>query len=726
MIMLEEARDLLKRVYGYDSFRQGQEDIIAAITGGSDTLAILPTGGGKSVCYQIPAMLLAGTTIVVSPLISLMKDQVDALRRVGVPAAFLNSSLGAAEYREVLRAALNGEYKLLYVAPERLDAPMFGELSERMRIPLIAIDEAHCVSQWGHDFRPSYRQLAGWITRMEDRPLVAAFTATATPEVSRDIADMLALRDPSIFINGFARENLSLSVVAGADKKRFLTRFLQERPDQSGIIYAATRKETEAVHAELLRQGIPAGKYHGGLGDEERADAQEKFRFDETRVMVATNAFGMGIDKPNVRFVLHWQMPGDLESYYQEAGRAGRDGEESECLLLFEPQDVQIQRFLIEQGAGDDGRKSVQLSKLYSMMNYARTERCLQQFIVDYFGEKGVQPCGKCANCLDKSERLDMTSEAQKALSCVGRMKGRFGVAMAAKVLKGSRDKKIIQFGLDRLSTYGLMREWPEKEVSDWLYWLVAEGYLRMSEGQYPTVSLTAEALPVLEGSKTVVRRKITTVRKAAQSGGGESSPLFEALRDWRRAAAAREGVPPFMLFFDATLRELAAARPSSMDELMSVKGIGAAKAGKYGGELLAITAGAAADLSGEPDLFSQAGGAQPASASARRSGDAASGGAGSHTATYDLFAAGKDVEEIAQERGLSRVTVENHLMRCADEGAELDWSRIIPEEQEPLILEAVQRLGGDKLRPLKDALPPEVDYFAIHGVLRKHGISKS
>ncbi|SIQ04857.1 DNA helicase RecQ [Paenibacillus sp. RU4T] len=725
MIMLEEARDLLKRVYGYDSFRQGQEDIIAAITGGSDTLAILPTGGGKSVCYQIPAMLLSGTTIVVSPLISLMKDQVDALRRVGVPAAFLNSSLGAAEYREVLRAALNGEYKLLYVAPERLDAPMFGELSERMRIPLIAIDEAHCVSQWGHDFRPSYRQLAGWITRMEDRPLVAAFTATATPEVSQDIADMLALRDPSIFINGFARENLSLSVVAGADKKRFLTRFLQERPDQSGIIYAATRKETEAVHAELLRQGIPAGKYHGGLGDEERADAQEKFRFDETRVMVATNAFGMGIDKPNVRFVLHWQMPGDLESYYQEAGRAGRDGEESECLLLFEPQDVQIQRFLIEQGAGDDGRKSVQLSKLYSMMNYARTERCLQQFIVDYFGEKGVQPCGKCANCLDKSERLDMTSEAQKALSCVGRMKGRFGVAMAAKVLKGSRDKKIIQFGLDRLSTYGLMREWPEKEVSDWLYWLVAEGYLRMSEGQYPTVSLTAEALPVLEGSKTVVRRKITTVRKAAQSGGGESSPLFEALRDWRRAAAAREGVPPFMLFFDATLRELAAARPSSMDELMGVKGIGAAKAGKYGEELLAITAGAAADLSGEPDLFSQAGGAQPAPGSSRRSGDAASGGAGSHTATYDLFAAGKDVEDIAQERGLSRVTVENHLMRCADEGAELDWSRIIPEEQEPLILEAVQRLGGDKLRPLKDALPPEVDYFAIHGVLRKHGISK-
>ncbi|QJC52989.1 DNA helicase RecQ [Paenibacillus albicereus] len=720
--MLQEARELLKRVYGYDSFRQGQEGIIEAITGGRDTLAILPTGGGKSVCYQIPAMLMTGTTIVVSPLISLMKDQVDALRRVGVPAAYLNSSLGAGEYRDVLRAALNGEYKLLYIAPERLDGSMFGELSERMRIPMIAIDEAHCVSQWGHDFRPSYRQLAGWIGRMEDRPLVSAFTATATPEVADDITAMLGLREPSVFVSGFARENLSLSVVTGADKKRFLTRFLQERPDQSGIIYAATRKETEAVHEELLRQGIPAGKYHGGLGDAERAEAQEKFRFDETRVMVATNAFGMGIDKPNVRFVLHWQMPGDVESYYQEAGRAGRDGEESECVLLFEPQDVQIQRFLIEQGQGDDGRKSVQLSKLYAMMNFGRTERCLQQFIVDYFGEKGVEPCGKCGNCLDKSERLDMTSEAQKALSCVGRMKGRFGVAMAAKVLKGSRDKKIIQFGLDRLSTYGLLREWPEREISDWLYWLVAEGYLRLSEGQYPTVSLTAEALPVLEGSKTVVRRKSTSVRRAASAAAaGEASPLFEALRQWRKETAAREGVPPFMLFFDATLRELAAAAPASRDELLRVKGIGAAKADKYGDALLAITAGEEAQAGRQPDLFEAAGGDRPpARAEASVSGR---GESGSHLATYEMFEAGGTIEEIAQERGISRVTAESHLMRCADEGLELDWSRIIPADQEPLILEAAGRLGADKLRPLKDALPPEVDYFAIHGVLRKHGL---
>ncbi|AJY76001.1 DNA helicase RecQ [Paenibacillus beijingensis] len=733
--MLEKARELLKRVYGYDTFRPGQEDIIGGILDGSDTLAILPTGGGKSVCYQIPALTLTGTTLVISPLISLMKDQVDSLLRLGVPAAYLNSSLGAAEYREVLRGAMDGEYKLLYVAPERLDAPMFGTLSERMRIPLIAIDEAHCVSQWGHDFRPSYRQLAGWIGRMEDRPLVAAFTATATPEVSRDIADMLALRRPRIYVTGFARPNLSLSVVSGTDKKAFLSRFLTERADQSGIIYAATRKETEAVHAELLRRGIPAGKYHGGLGDAERAEAQEKFRFDDYRVMVATNAFGMGIDKPNVRFVLHWQVPGDLESYYQEAGRAGRDGEESECILLFEPQDLQVQRYLIEQGTGDDDRKAVQLSKLYAMMNFGRTERCLQQFIVDYFGEKGVEPCGKCSNCLDKSERVDRTAEAQKALSCVGRMKGKFGVTTVAKVLKGSRDKRVIQFGLDRLSTYGLLRNWPEKEIADWLYWLVAEGYLKMSEGAYPTVSLTAAALPVLEGKTSVVRRQRTSVRRSAGAAAVHDTPLFEALRQWRKETAAAEGVPPFMLFFDATLRELTDAKPLTQDALLRVKGIGAAKADKYGPDLLRIIAehssGAGRGVGAEAErLVSGAGAAAvKAEASRRIRPDAViSGGEPgdkqeSFLISYALFCEGRTAEDIAAERGLSKVTVEGHLIRSAGEGHPLDWSRIIPEEQEQPILEAVRRLGADKLRPIKDELPEDVSYFAIHGVICKYGL---
>lgn len=715
--MIEQAKQALKRVYGYDSFRKGQEEIIEGILNGRDTLAILPTGGGKSICYQIPALLLPGTSLVISPLISLMKDQVDALRRVGVAAAFLNSSLGAAEYREVMRGALQGEYKLLYVAPERLDAPMFQSLSEQLVIPMIAIDEAHCVSQWGHDFRPSYRQLAGWIGRMPNRPLVAAFTATATNEVADDICDMLKLRDPGRYVTGFARPNLSLSVVTGADKKRFLEKFIADRKDQSGIVYTATRKEAEDVCAALTRSGIAAGKYHGGLSDTERAETQERFRFDDIRVMVATNAFGMGIDKPNVRYVLHWQMPGDLESYYQEAGRAGRDGEESECVLLFEPADMQVQRFLIEQGTGDTERKSIQLSKLHTMMNYSRTQRCLQQFIVDYFGEKGVEACGKCSSCLDKSEPVNRTEEAKMALSCVGRMKGRFGVMMAAKVLKGSRDKRLLEFGLDRLSTYGLMRHLPEKEIADWLYWLVAEGYLRLSEGQYPTVSLTANALPVLEGREMITQRMRTTVRQAASSDGFAASPLFETLKQWRKEKAAAEGVPPFMLFFDATLKEIAVAHPLSIEDLMNVKGIGAAKADKYGAELLAILG------QFEGDRTKTASATLPAASSATvKRSSLRDDEQPSHISTLAMFQAGQEPDEIAMMRGLSKVTVEGHIIRCADEGLDVDWSRIIPAAYEQRIVDVIGELGTEKLRPLKDALPEEVTYFAIHGVLSKYG----
>ncbi|MFD0716481.1 DNA helicase RecQ [Paenibacillus sp. GCM10027626] len=589
--MMDQAVTLLKQVYGYDSFRKGQREIIEGLLQEKDTLAILPTGGGKSICYQLPALLLPGTTIVVSPLISLMKDQVDALQRLGVAAAYLNSSLDAASYREVVRKTMQGTYKLLYVAPERLDGTMFESFAAQLQISLIAIDEAHCVSQWGHDFRPSYRQLAHWIGRLDKRPPVAAFTATATPEVSKDIAAMLALREPNMFVTGFARTNLSLSVVTGANKRHFLRDYIQQRSDQSGIIYTATRKETEEVYADLLRLGVAAGKYHGGLADEERADAQERFRFDDIKVMVATNAFGMGIDKPNVRYVVHWQMPGDVESYYQEAGRAGRDGEESDCVLLFEPQDVQVQRFLIERSTEDPERRTIQLNKLYTMMNYCRTDRCFLQFIVSYFGEADVPACGKCSNCLDESEKVDLTEEARKALSCVGRMKGRFGVTLAAKVLKGSRDKRLLEFGLDRLSTYGLLSSWPEKEITDWLYWLVAEGYMRISDGEYPTVSLTALALPVLEGKEQVLRKRITTVKRKSGSEQGANTPLFEALREWRRKAAAREGVPPFILFFDATLRDIADQQPLTAEQLLLVKGVGNAKVAKYGAEVLEVVA---------------------------------------------------------------------------------------------------------------------------------------
>lgn len=751
--MMEEAQRLLKQVYGYDAFRKGQSEIIEGILGSSDTLAILPTGGGKSICYQLPALMLPGTTIVVSPLISLMKDQVDALTRLGVPAAYLNSSLDAATYRDVMRGLTQGAYKMLYVAPERLDGTMFESLASQLQIPLIAIDEAHCVSQWGHDFRPSYRQLAHWIGRLEHRPPVAAFTATATPEVSRDIADMLGLRDPNVFVTGFARTNLSLSVVTGVDKRKFLRDFLRQRQDQSGIIYAATRKEVEEVCADLQKLGLAADRYHGGLSDEERASAQEKFRFDDIRIMVATNAFGMGIDKPNVRFVVHWQMPSDVESYYQEAGRAGRDGEESDCLLMFEPQDVQVQRFLIERGTQDPQRRSIQSSKLYTMMHFARTDRCLLQYIVGYFGEADVAPCGKCSNCLDQSEKVDMTEEARKALSCVGRLKGRFGVTMAAKVLKGSRDKRLLELGLDRQSTYGLFSNWAEKEISDWLYWLVAEGYMRISDGEYPTVSLAQEALPVLEGSKTVMRKRSTAAKRRASGPSVANSPLFEALREWRRQTAAKEHVPPFMLFFDAALREIADVAPANSEQLLGVKGVGEAKVRKYGFEVLEIvrrfregnaaqaagtlpervapreepSPSASGDLEGAPQAIA------PSTAQAAKPSQPDDESAAileenaelpSHYQTLALLQTGRSLSDIASLRDMSRVTVENHIIRCAEEGEEIDWRAFFTEEQESLILGAVQEAGADKLRPIKDLLPEEIDYFAIKAVLTKHKLT--
>ncbi|SFS99126.1 DNA helicase RecQ [Paenibacillus sp. BC26] len=740
--MHTEAQQMLKQVYGYDSFRKGQSDIIEGVLAGKDTLAILPTGGGKSICYQLPAMLLPGTTIVVSPLISLMKDQVDTLNRLGVPAAYLNSSLDAAAYRDVVRQTAEGVYKLLYVAPERLDSNMFDSLSSQMHIPLIAIDEAHCVSQWGHDFRPSYRQLAGWIGRLENRPPVAAFTATATPEVADDIASMLGLRKPNIFITGFARTNLTLSVVTGTDKRKFLRDFVSQRPDQSGIVYTATRKEAEEVSEDLSRLGIAVGKYHGGLGDEERADAQEKFRFDDYRVMVATNAFGMGIDKPNVRYVVHYQMPGDVESYYQEAGRAGRDGEESDCVLLFEPQDVQVQRFLIDRSTGDSERKTVQLNKLYTMMHYSRSEKCLLQYIVKYFGESDVPECGKCSNCLDQSALIDTTEDARKALSCVGRLKGRFGISLAAKVLKGSREKRIVEFGLDRLSTHGLMRSWAEKEITDLLYWLVAEGYLRISEGEYPTVSLTAEALPVLEGKVTVHRRQSAAAKRRASEGTSVASantPLFEALREWRRVTAAREHVPPFMLFFDAALREIADRQPVNTEQLLGVKGIGAAKANKYGSEVIAIVRAFKGDVTAEAggtpfsqppqsfaDSYSQAPREEREKPSEALTGalQAELEGLSSHMQSLTLLGLGHSIADIASIRGMGRVTIENHLLRCAQEGEELDWDTFIPQHYEAKIVEAIRQVGADKLKPIKEALPDDVEYFAIKAVMVKHRLS--
>lgn len=582
---MRQAREVLKACFGYDCFKKGQEELIASILQGRDALGVMPTGAGKSICYQLPAAMLRGVTLVVSPLISLMKDQVDTLNQAGIPATFINSTLSAKDLSSRYRDIAQGRYKLVYVAPERLESERFLALVERLDIPLIAVDEAHCVSQWGHDFRPSYMFICRLLERIRPRPVVAAFTATATDQVKRDIVKHLNMIDPARVTTGYARDNLSFSVVKGVDKKRFLADYVRKHAASSGIVYAATRKEVEDCQRYLSGLGVKAGRYHAGLSDEERARNQELFLYDEIKVMVATNAFGMGIDKSNVRYVIHYNLPKNLESYYQEAGRAGRDGESGECILLFAPQDIMTQKFLIEQGDGDPARKKLDYANLRDMVDYCHTTECLQRYIVSYFGDPEGSDCGKCANCTDERETADITVEAQKIFSCIVRMKQRFGITMTAKVLRGSGDSKIRQFGFDRLPTYGALKQVKEKEIVNLINVLVADGYLSLSDSQYPVLSLTPRAKAVLDGEERVYRR-VFPVKSSWAPGGASASgrdELFERLRVLRKSFAERERVPPFAIFHDATLREMCERLPKTAEALLSVKGVGQNKFAKYG-----------------------------------------------------------------------------------------------------------------------------------------------
>ncbi|MED1643064.1 DNA helicase RecQ [Brevibacillus agri] len=576
--MLHKAQEVLQKYFGYESFREGQKKIIESLLAGHDTIGIMPTGGGKSICYQVPAMLFDGVTIVISPLISLMKDQVDVLVSMGIAATQINSSLDYSEVRERLRMAARGEYKLLYIAPERLESETFQNLIRNVPISFVAVDEAHCVSQWGHDFRPSYLEIARFLRTLPERPIVAALTATATPEVTADIKRQLSLEDERLFITGFGRDNLILSVRKGENRRGFIQAYLKANRQHAGIIYAATRKDVDALHADLAKRGFSVTKYHAGLSEEERAANQEAFLFDDVRTMVATNAFGMGIDKSNVRYVIHYNMPKNLEAYYQEAGRAGRDGEPSECILLYQPQDIQTQSFFIEQNQLTDERKEHEYKKLYAMVDYCRTPRCLQQYIVQYFGEADAPECGRCHNCTDETELTDITLEAQKIFSCVKRMRERFGAALVAQVLKGSKNKKVTQFRFDQLPTYGLMKEYKEKEIADLIQLLIAEGYLQVTESQYPTVKLGERALPVLKGEERVVQK--ISLRPVALA---EDDELFEQLRALRKEISQSEGVPPYVIFHDSTLKEMSSLCPTDKQAMLKIKGVGEAKFDKYG-----------------------------------------------------------------------------------------------------------------------------------------------
>ncbi|CAM4055266.1 DNA helicase RecQ [Bacillus sp. FH] len=702
--MFTKAQELLASYFGYSSFRRGQDETIKNVLDGKDTVCIMPTGGGKSICYQIPALVFEGTTLVISPLISLMKDQVDTLVQNGISATYINSSISITEANQRIQLAKQGHYKLLYVAPERLDSMEFVDQLIDMKIPMIAIDEAHCISQWGHDFRPSYLHIHRILDYLPEKPLVLALTATATPQVRDDICNTLGINQENTIMTTFERENLSFSVIKGQDRNAYLADYIRQNQKESGIIYAATRKVVDQLYEDLMKAGVSVSKYHAGMSDNDRNEQQELFLRDEVSVMVATSAFGMGIDKSNIRYVIHYQLPKNMESYYQEAGRAGRDGLDSACILLYSSQDVQVQRFLIDQSTGES-RFSNELEKLQNMTDYCHTEQCLQSFILQYFGEEPKEDCGRCGNCTDDRESIDVTRESQMVLSCMIRTNQRFGKQMIAQVLTGSKNKKVIEFNFHTLPTYGLLSNRSVKEVSEFIEFLISDELIAVEHGTYPTLKVTEKGKEVLLGKENVLRKERVETRQIVQD-----HPLFEVLREVRKEIAQGEGVPPFVIFSDQTLKDMCAKMPQSDSELLTVKGIGEHKLVKYGSHFLQAVQHFIEENPNYAETIKT-----EVMTERKKSGKAS---ANSHLETYEMYKQGINLDEIAKERGLSRQTIENHLIRCFEDGMEVDWNSFVPAEYEQLIETAVQNADGG-LKSIKEQLPNEVSYFMIRAYLQ-------
>ena len=594
VVTKQQALRMLETYFGYTSFRPAQEAPIASLLRNEDVIGIMPTGAGKSICFQIPALCKAGLTIVFSPLISLMKDQVDGLLVQNIPAALINSTLTQSEFNKTMYEVRSGKIKLLYIAPERLSSNFFCNVLRALPIAQVIVDEAHCISEWGHDFRPSYRLIGEWLNSLPKRPIVGAFTATATKYVENDIKKLLGLDKANVYVTGFDRPNLSFSVIRTPKRMDYVVHYVRQHVNENGIIYCATRKDVDRVYENLTRVGIKAGHYHGGLNDEVRREMQNAYADDKLQVMVATNAFGMGIDKSNVRYVLHYQMPRNMESYYQEAGRAGRDGAPAECILLYSGQDVQVHKYLIEQSIETPERQNVELRKLQSMIDYCFCSNCLRKYMLNYFGESTVwTTCDNCSSCKGSADKVNVTKEAKAIFRAIMGTDERYGASMITSIVRGERTDRIMRAGHDALPVFGLLSNVDEKSIKGLIQQFVASGYLRSSTGKYPVLSLTAGAEEVLAGHKEVeeIRQHVSVPSRNSKSAAsvvrGKSSStsggLFEHLRQHRKRLAEKAGLRPYLIFPDTVLIDLANLRPTTLGEFGNVKGVGEAKLKKYG-----------------------------------------------------------------------------------------------------------------------------------------------
>lgn len=715
---MQNIVETLEHYYGYKEFRPGQKELIEAILRGEDILGIMPTGGGKSLCYQIPAMNMEGIALVISPLISLMKDQVDGLQEMGIRASYINSQLSYPEQQSIMRQAVDGELDLLYVSPERLGNDQFLHAIQQMDINLVAVDEAHCVSQWGHDFRPSYQAISQVMDVLPNRPSFAAFTATATEKVQKDMVDQLNLDNPFTYVASFDRPNLYFSVVKPKKKPHALLRLLDKK--ESNIIYCNTRKNVDKVYRLLEKNGYPVTFYHAGIDAEERTQRQEDFLFDRKPIMVATNAFGMGIDKSNVRRVIHYNMPLDMESYYQEAGRAGRDGAPAEATLFYSAQDIITNTMLIEQGNSPHAKEN-----LNSMVTYCKTGNCLRKQLLKYFNQNVEwNTCEHCSNCDGESVTTDITVECQKILSCIYRMKQTYGTGLITDVLRGKKNQRIQQLRLNDLSTYGIMSEYTDGDIKDMISIMLSEGYLRLGGDQYPVIQFTNRTNELLKAKVTLSIRKQLKEEpehksKAVENIKNYDEQLFEQLRSIRTEIAQKIGKPPFVVFSDRSLIDMAAKFPQTEEEFLSINGVGEAKLSEYGENFIPVIKDyiLTNDLNAE-ELRSENVTIKEVSKPLKRTTNHSN--KNTVEETLDLFNKGNSIEEIAEHRGLSSMTIVNHLCKCVEKGIEFDYARLLSPEAEAEILKAIDEVGKEYLKPIKETVDDSISYDGIKLVLAK------